>query len=347
MDPVVHADTERVAIDRDALRTSGELQVDVHALRRRTLAGLAALAALSLVGALIYSPWLWVAQVLLDLAVVGYLLVLRKVARRERLAARRAARAAAREALADPSGAAERPVLRRRRATRPSRRSDLPRAAAPERAAGTGAPAAPRPRRRRPHAGSGRLAAQRRGRSGRRRHRFRRHRRVPAAPRRQRLIEPVAPGPPGAAPVAAPERRDGKLSVEGAVAQSGSAPRSHRGGQGFNSPQLHTFTVTAEPADAVGAYRPGGVRIRRRTRERSRETPRPRRRARPGPGSAGCIRGRVVARHRALVSSPTGSSGMWPDAGTAARVVIVVAVVLGVAFAVVGAPYLVRRGRAG
>ena len=51
VDPVVHADTERVAIDRDLLRTSGELQVDVHALRRRTLAGLAALAALTLVGA--------------------------------------------------------------------------------------------------------------------------------------------------------------------------------------------------------------------------------------------------------------------------------------------------------
>ena len=40
VDPVVHADTERVAIDRDLLRTSGELQVDVHALRRRTLGGL-------------------------------------------------------------------------------------------------------------------------------------------------------------------------------------------------------------------------------------------------------------------------------------------------------------------
>jgi len=99
VDPVVHAPTERVAIDRDALRTSGELQVDVHALRRRTLAGLTALAVLSLVGALVYSPWLWAANVVLDLAVVGYVLVLRKVARRERLAARRAARAAAREAL--------------------------------------------------------------------------------------------------------------------------------------------------------------------------------------------------------------------------------------------------------
>jgi hypothetical protein len=102
VDPVVHAETERVAIDRDLLRTSGELQVDVHALRRRTLAGLAALAVLALVGALIYSPWLWAAQGLLDLAVVSYLLVLRKVARRERLAARRAARAAAREAFRAP-----------------------------------------------------------------------------------------------------------------------------------------------------------------------------------------------------------------------------------------------------
>ena len=99
VDPVVHADTERVSVDRDLLRSSGELQVDVHALRRRTLGGLMALAALALVGTVIYSPWLWVAQALLDVAVVGYVLVLRKVARRERLAARRAARAAAREAL--------------------------------------------------------------------------------------------------------------------------------------------------------------------------------------------------------------------------------------------------------
>jgi hypothetical protein len=99
VDPVVHAETERVSVDRDLLRTSGELQVDVHALRRRTLGGLVALAALAFVGALVYSPWVWTAQVLLDVAVVGYVLVLRKVARRERLAARRAARAAAREAL--------------------------------------------------------------------------------------------------------------------------------------------------------------------------------------------------------------------------------------------------------
>jgi hypothetical protein len=99
VDPVVHADTERVSIDRDLLRTSGELQVDVHALRRRTLAGLVALAALTLVGALLYSPWLWMAQGLFDVTVVGYVLILRKVARRERLAARRAARAAARAAM--------------------------------------------------------------------------------------------------------------------------------------------------------------------------------------------------------------------------------------------------------
>ena len=99
VDPVVHADTEKVAVDRDLLRTSGELQVDVHALRRRTLGGLAALAALSVVAALVVSPWLWTLQLLLDVAVVGYVFVLRKAARRERLAARRAARAAAREAL--------------------------------------------------------------------------------------------------------------------------------------------------------------------------------------------------------------------------------------------------------
>lgn len=99
VDPVVHAETERVSVDRDLLRTSGELQVDVHAIRRRTLGGLVALAVLSLAGAVIYSPWLWTAQLLLDLAVVGYVLVLRKVARRERLAARRAARAAFRESL--------------------------------------------------------------------------------------------------------------------------------------------------------------------------------------------------------------------------------------------------------
>jgi hypothetical protein len=108
VDPVVHADTERVSIDRDVLRTTGELQVDVHALRRRTLAGLAALAGLSLVAAVVFSPWLWLANLVLDLAVVGYVLVLRKVARRERLAARRAARAAARAALR--SRPAERPV---------------------------------------------------------------------------------------------------------------------------------------------------------------------------------------------------------------------------------------------
>jgi hypothetical protein len=111
VDPVVHAPTERVSIDRDALRTSGELQVDVHALRRRTLAGLGALAVLSLVGALVYSPWLWLANVVLDLAVVGYVLVLRKVARRERLAARRAARAAVREALRNRPAPVEQPMV--------------------------------------------------------------------------------------------------------------------------------------------------------------------------------------------------------------------------------------------
>jgi hypothetical protein len=95
----VSAATERVAIDREALIDSGELQVDVHALRRRTLAGLVGLAGVTLLGALFSQPWMWAPQIFLDLVVVGYLLVLRRAARRERLAARRLARAAAREAM--------------------------------------------------------------------------------------------------------------------------------------------------------------------------------------------------------------------------------------------------------
>jgi hypothetical protein len=108
--PVVSAPTERVSIDREALLTSGELKVDVHALRRRVLGGLVALALLSAVGAVLATPWLWALQLVLDLAVVGYVLVLRKVARRERLAARRAARAAAREALRVRPAPAEAPA---------------------------------------------------------------------------------------------------------------------------------------------------------------------------------------------------------------------------------------------
>ncbi|WP_222192342.1 divisome protein SepX/GlpR [Modestobacter italicus] len=103
VDPVVHAETERVTIDRALLRSRGELQVDVHAVRRRTLAGLVALAVLALVGALAYRSWLWAPQVLLDLAVVGYLMVTKAAADRERrAAARRAARAAQRPARARP-----------------------------------------------------------------------------------------------------------------------------------------------------------------------------------------------------------------------------------------------------
>src|SRR3954469_9217582 len=116
VDPVVHAETERVAIDRDVLRTTGELQVDVHAVRRRALFGLIALAAVTLAGAVVIGSWVWAAQLLPALAVVGYVLVLRKAARRERLAARRAARAAAREALRTT---AERPVRERVATARP------------------------------------------------------------------------------------------------------------------------------------------------------------------------------------------------------------------------------------
>jgi hypothetical protein len=98
VDPAVFAETERVSVDRTALRTSGELRIDVHAVRRRVLAGLVALTLLAVVGALVWTPWLWIVQGVLDVAVVAYLMVLRAAARRERLAARRAARAAARTA---------------------------------------------------------------------------------------------------------------------------------------------------------------------------------------------------------------------------------------------------------
>ncbi|WP_138731685.1 divisome protein SepX/GlpR [Modestobacter excelsi] len=120
VDPVVHAETERVTIDRATLVSSGELKVDVHAVRRRTLAGLVALAVLALVGALTYRSWLWAPQVLLDVAVVGYLMVIRAAAQRERrAAARRRARAAQRPRSRAPEAwpmpqrpAAQRPAAR-------------------------------------------------------------------------------------------------------------------------------------------------------------------------------------------------------------------------------------------
>jgi hypothetical protein len=115
LDPVVHAETERVTIDRAALVSSGELKVDVHAVRRRTLAGLGGLAVLALVGALAYRSWLWAPQVLLDAAVVGYLMVTRAAAERERRAAvRRHARAAQRARMEQG-----RPVRQRPAAPRP------------------------------------------------------------------------------------------------------------------------------------------------------------------------------------------------------------------------------------
>src|SRR4051812_45315688 len=110
--PATSVATERVVVDRDALRSSGELKVDVHKLRRRTLGGLVVLALLALAGAFFLSSWVWPVQGLLDLAVVAYVLVLRKVARHERMAARRAARAAEREARLAPA----RPVRERRAA---------------------------------------------------------------------------------------------------------------------------------------------------------------------------------------------------------------------------------------
>ena len=209
VDPVVHADTERVSIDRDLLRTSGELQVDVHALRRRTLGGLVALAALALVGALVYSPWLWTAQV-------------RPRPRRRRLRARaaqgRPPRAAGRppgRPCRGPRGAAHRvrpaPVGARRSSTRPSRRrpADLPHPSVPL------APVHPVPRpaasswpaRRRRSAGSrAPWSVWTTTTSG-----------SPTSTSTSRAGWPTPERPPprlsGAAPVVAPGSRDGNLSA--------------------------------------------------------------------------------------------------------------------------------------
>lgn len=56
-------------------------------------------------------------------------------------------------------------------------------------------------------------------------------------------------------------------------------------------------------------------------------------------------RGAVVA--IALWFIADGLRGLWPGAGTVARVLIVVAAVLVVGFVAVGAAYLARRGREG
>ena len=71
----------------------------------------------------------------------------------------------------------------------------------------------------------------------------------------------------------------------------------------------------------------------------------------PGPSDAQSGRLRWLARGVVLAIGlwfiADGLSGMWPGAGTVAKVIIVVAVVLGLAFAVVGVLYLARRGRSG
>ena len=71
----------------------------------------------------------------------------------------------------------------------------------------------------------------------------------------------------------------------------------------------------------------------------------------PGPTDAQAGRLRWLARGVVLALGlwfiADGLSGLWPGAGTVARVMIVVAVVLGVAFAAVGLLYLARRGRSG
>src|SRR5215831_9690568 len=91
---------------------------------------------------------------------------------------------------------------------------------------------------------------------------------------------PSATEPPPAGARRSPMREQAPAfatltAVLGAVAQSGSAPRSHRGGQGFKSPQLHQVTagqlpqaagVLSEPGAKSGAkcYAPGMAETRRR-----------------------------------------------------------------------------------
>jgi len=128
------AHTERVVVDRDALRTSGELKVDVHKLRRRVLAGLVVLALLAGAGVFFLSPWVWPAQGLLDLAVVGYVLVLRRCARRERMAARRAALAEEREArlaMVRPAPQRQAPAAAGHATVAPDARPQLPHPSVP------------------------------------------------------------------------------------------------------------------------------------------------------------------------------------------------------------------------
>ena len=69
----------------------------------------------------------------------------------------------------------------------------------------------------------------------------------------------------------------------------------------------------------------------------------------PSDPQAGRLRwlGRGVVLAIGLWFVADGLSGVWSGGDTAARVMVVVGVVLGVAFAVLGALYLARRGREG
>jgi hypothetical protein len=71
----------------------------------------------------------------------------------------------------------------------------------------------------------------------------------------------------------------------------------------------------------------------------------------PGSTDAQSVRlrwlGRAAVVAIALWFIADGLRGMWSGAGTVALVLIVVAVVFAVAFAVVGLAYLARRGREG
>jgi hypothetical protein len=55
--------------------------------------------------------------------------------------------------------------------------------------------------------------------------------------------------------------QQGAVRSPGAVAQSGSAPRSHRGGQGFKSPQLHPRSEALSPLPGEASKAPYSSKV--------------------------------------------------------------------------------------
>ena len=232
------------------------------ARRRRTLVGLLGLAVLTLVAGLVGpTALLGVSALAAGLAALFAASCRRAAVARQRARYEADLAAARDEALRQAELAEQEELAERERAARLEReaaaayRDALARAAAAARAeaevepvrgrrrravaAGPGAAADLRGQGRRPgraEPGPAGSAACRRGpRSG-----------CPTTPARR-------PGTTRSASAGGPWPAGRVLSGLGAVAQSGSAPRSHRGGQGFESPQLHPARPPLRPGGVVVA----------------------------------------------------------------------------------------------